>query len=214
MNAKQRLNSRIRGWFPQEPYLISTRSKLKEEKNLLPLIIPPQYKVSALKFSVMFSIFWIIVYGYMFFSSFNPGRGIVSGFQVALWVIAGLAVGTISCAVFTNNQLGRLLKEYKTISLNKKDWVLLVAPMVLFFILSISVSWSIYGSPSQELLISFFAWGVSSEITRVALFANFEKKEKMRIMQTWFGEGFVLIPKAPVSPTIQGLTVKKSVQGV
>lgn len=120
--------------------MISTRLSVDYEKKQPPLIIPSEYKVSATKLAGGLAIFWIIVYGFMFFNSFNLYSHPVSAFQIVAWIIAGLAIGIISEAMFTKNQLSRLSKDYQ-FTTNGKDWVLLIVPMVLFFIFGGFVSW-------------------------------------------------------------------------
>lgn len=202
MNVKKSLENRIRGWLPKEPYLISTRVKVDCETKQQPPIIPSGYNLSATKVAGAFAIFWIILYGFTSFTFLNLERYSISAFQIVAWIIAGLTVGAISGAIFTQNQLSRLSKDYQ-ISTNGKDMVLLIVPTVLFFIFGFFVSWSIYGAMRlpifQGFLISVYAWGISIEIIRYVLFFAFEKRENMRIMQSWFGFLFVLIPKAPNS---------------
>ena len=195
MNVKKSLENRIRGWFPQEPYAISTRLKVNHENKQPPLIIPLEYKVSTTKFLGGFAVFWIVFYGYIFFSSFNLINHPVSAFQMVAWIIAGLAIGVISDTVFTKNQLNRLSKDYQ-FTTNGKDWGLLIVPMVLFFIFSGFVSWFLYSS-LQLWVISVYSWAVSSQLTRVLLFAAFERKENMRTMQSWWGTRIFLVSKAP-----------------
>jgi hypothetical protein len=200
MTIKKGLENKIRGWFPKEPYLATSQIKMEFKVKQAPLVIPPECNVSATKAAGGFGVFWIIVYGFMFSNILNLGRYPISVFQMMAWIIAGLTVGVISCIVFTKNQLGRLSKNYQ-IYVNGKDMVLLIVPIVLFFIFGAFVSWSIKpsvgGAGFQGLLIAAYSWGVSSVITRTILFAAFEKKESMRIMQSWFGSGFALIPKPP-----------------
>lgn len=57
MKTKKSLGSRIRGWFPHEPYMSNTRLKAIRESEQPPLIIPPEYKVSATKVAGGFAIF-------------------------------------------------------------------------------------------------------------------------------------------------------------
>jgi hypothetical protein len=195
-----KLSSRIRGWFPREPYLISTRSKIKQENRPPPPIIPA-YKLSAIKFAGGYAIFWIIFYGLMFFA-FNPGRYPISGLQVAVWVIAGSAIGIFSGAAYTKNQLRRLMRDYQ-IFVDGKDIALLGVPIILFtffvFLVSLSIPSSIGVYVSQGLMISVYSWGDSFVITRTIQLATFERRENMRIMQSWWNTDLVLIPKAPDS---------------
>lgn len=200
MTTKKTLENRIRGWFPQEQTMINTRLKVNHEYKQPPLVIPSEYKVSATKLLGGLTIFFIIFYGYMFFFAFNNfaanfDRHPVSAFQIVVWIIVGLAVGVISDAIVTKNQLSRLSKDYQFYT-NGKDWVLLIVPMILFFIFGGYVSLFLYSS-LQVLLISVYCWGVSYQLTRVLLFAAFERKENMRIMQAWWGTNIFLVPKAP-----------------
>ncbi len=196
MNVKKNLENRIRGWFPQEPHMISTKVKVNYENRQQPLIIPPEYHVNATKATGVFAIFWIIPVGFITFTILNLERYPVSALQVVTWIIAGLIFGTISNALFTQNQLSRLSKDCQAQG-NGKDAPLLIIPIVLFLVLGGFVSWSI-GSALQGILISEYAWGISFAMTRSIMFITFEKKEGMRIMQSWSGSGgFVLIPKPP-----------------
>lgn len=197
MNVKKSLGSRIRGWFPKEPTVISTRLKVNHENKQPPLIIPSDYKLSATKIAGAFAIFWLIFYGFIFFTSFSPTRNPISSFQIVAWIIAGLAVGLISNAIVTKNQLTRISKDYQ-FTPNGKDVVLVIVPIILLSIFSGFVSLFLYSS-LQVWLISIYAWGISFEITRIVLFAAFEKKENMRLMQSWWGANIILVPKAPIN---------------
>ncbi len=213
MTLKKRLEHRIRGWFPKEPYIISARLNVEHEDKKPPQVIPPEYKVSATKVTGAFAIFWTIFYGYLFFTILDLKRYPVSSFQIVPWIIAGTVVGVIIGSMFTKNQLGRLSREYQ-FSINGKDMVLLIVPLVLFFVFGFSVGLS-YSFTSMSItvmhgfLISFLSLGISLQIIRYVLFVAFEKKENMRIVQSWFGYGFLLIPKAPNSNVNHSETTAK-----
>jgi len=216
LNVKKSLQSHIRGWFPQEPRIttILKANYRKTENNQPPLIIPSEYTLSTTKFTAGYAIFWIVFYGFMFFTSINLEKYDISGLEVGAWLIAGLAVGAISFGISTKNLLRRLLKDYRS-SVSIKDMILLIAP-ILLGITGLFVSYSIYGSnmrllPLQGFLISVYAWGFSAVITRVTLLVTFEKRENMRIMQSWFRNGFVLIPKPPNSKVNLSETTAKQV---
>jgi hypothetical protein len=208
MNVKKILESRIRGWFPHEPSLITKGLQVNNEYKQPPQIIPPRYNASATKLLGGYTIFWIIFYGYFFiyffnFVIFNFGSHPVSALQIVGWIIAGSAVGVIPHAIVTKNQLSRLSKDYQ-FHTNKKDWVLLFVPMILFLCLSSLVNVFLYSS-LRMLLISFYCWGVSSQLTRIILFAAFEKRENMRLMQSWWeSTTIILLPKPPNSNIIAG----------
>jgi|WetSurMetagenome_2_1015567.scaffolds.fasta_scaffold87295_2 hypothetical protein len=198
MTPKKSLENRIRGWFPKEPYLVSNRLNLDYETKKPSKVIPSEYKVSTTKVAGAGAIFWIILYGFLVLYSVNSiNRDYpISSFQLIAWTIAGLALGAISCIIFTKNQLGRLIKDYQ-FSTTGKDVIFLIVSFVMFSIFGFFVS----QSPAiQGSMISLYAWGVSFLTTRVTLFAAFEKKENMRIVQRWFGAGGVgafLVPKPP-----------------
>ena len=213
MTFKRSLENRIRGWFPKEPYMISTRTNIDYETKKPPLVIPPEYKVSATKVAGAFAIFWTMLYGYFSFTILDFERYPVSSFQIVPWIIAGTVVGVIISTIFTKNQLRRLSRDYQ-FSINGKDMVLLIAPLVLFFVFGISVGLS-YSFTNmsipvmQGFLISFLSLGISLQIIRYVLFVAFEKKENMSIVQSWFGFGFFLIPKAPNSNVSHSETTAK-----
>ena len=201
MNVKNTLKDRIRGWFPHEPTLISTRLMVNHEYKQPPLIIPSEYNVSSTKITGGFAVFWTIFFGLNFLTSFNFGIHSIPLFQIISWILAGLTVGIISTTILTKNQLSRLSKDYQ-FTPNKKEFVLLIVPIVLFFIFGGFVNWFLYSSLHLWLL-SLLSWGVCTLITRTILFAAFEKKENMRLMQSWTGTDIFLVPKAPNSnPTV------------
>ena len=207
MTVKKSLENRIRGWFPQEPTMIITRLKVNHEYKQPPQIIPLGYNASATKLAGGFAVFYIILFGLLFLTySFNFVFYPISIIQIMAWILAGLVVGTITVAIFTQNQLSRLSKDYQ-ISTNGKDMVLLIIPTVLFFILCYFVSWSIYGAMGLPIntgfLISGYSWGISIGIIRFVSFFGFEKKESMRLMQSWWGTKIFLVPKAPNNPKSQ-----------
>jgi hypothetical protein len=198
MTDKKKRILDIRGWFPQEPYLISKRSRLIQDKSPPPIM--PAYKLSTVKFTVVFTIFWMMFYGYMLFTSFSAWYTI-SGLQIAAWAIAGSLIGILSGWGYNRNQLKRLASNYQ-ISVNGTDMALLVVPFILFVVFCFLAAWSMpirLGVVLQGLLISVYGWGSSEGITRTVLLAYFERKENMCIMQSWWDSGLVLIPRAPDS---------------
>ncbi len=137
----------------------------------------------------------------------------MSVFQIAAWIITGIAVGTISSLLSTKSELRRLVRDYQAPP-SVKDMALIAVPMFLFFIFCFSIGLSMLGSVerlmiSQGLLFSVYFWGISIDITRVVLFAMFEKKEKMRIVQRWMGGGIALIPRPPNTSNPTETAVKK-----
>ena len=103
----------------------------------------------------------------------------------------------------TKNQLRRLSKEYKFVP-NGKDLIIISVPIILYFIVGGFVIYSFQGpsgglSTLGGLMISSFSWIISLQVTRYLLFAAFEKKERMRLMQSWWDMGIYLVPEAPES---------------
>ncbi len=133
MTVKRTLQSRIRGWFPQEPHMMSTRFKAEYENKRQPPIIPPEYNVSATKTNAAIGIFLIIFFGYMTYASYSIARNPTLTLQVFAWIIASLAVGAISSIMFAQNQFNRLSKDYQ-VRTNRKDIALLVIPTFLLFV--------------------------------------------------------------------------------
>jgi hypothetical protein len=200
MNVRRSLESRIRGWLPKEPIMISMRLQVNQEKGRPPLTIPSEYKLSATKSWGAFAVFWAILYGFLFSYFLNFKWYPTSAIQVVAWIIAGSAIGVITCAIFTKNQLRQLLMDYQFFP-DGKDLVLFFIPQLLFFIFGIFVSFLFASSMSvsglQGLLISVCTLEISLALTRFILLVGFEKKENMRLMQSYWGPGIYLIPKAP-----------------
>jgi hypothetical protein len=140
----------------------------------------------------------------MFFFAFNnfssiSNRHPVSAFQIVAWIIVGLAVGVISDAILAKNQFSRILRNYQFSNVGK-DWGLYFVLVVLFVGFGGFVCWFLYSS-LQLWGILVYSFGVSSQLTRVLLFAAFERKENMRLMQSWWGTDIFLVPKPPNSNT-------------
>jgi hypothetical protein len=201
MNVKKSLENRIHGWFPKEPYLISTRVKVDCETKQPPLMIPPEYNVTATKTAAYGAIIWTFFY---FFTSFLLLSLESFNFPMLLaWIIAGSAVGVISGTMYTQNQIRRVSRDYLILP-NRKDMILAIVPMLIFFIFVSFVSWFLYdaslrGSASLGPLVSVCASLISSQVIRYAVLRAYEKRESMRLMQSWFGGAIALIPKAPNS---------------
>ncbi len=173
MNVKKSLENRIRGWFPQESVhdMVNTRFQVTHEKKQPPLIIPPQYNMSATKIAGGFAIFWILFFGLELVMSFNLEFHAIPPFQIMAWIFAGLTIGIISNTMLTKNQLSRLSNDYQ-FTPNRKDQLILIIPIVSFFIIGGFVNWFLYSS-LQVWLISILSWGVSSQLTRTIIVCSF-----------------------------------------
>jgi hypothetical protein len=197
MNVKKSLENLIRGWFPKEPTMITKSLQVNNEYKQPPQIIPPQYNASATKIAGGFAIFWILFLGLELVMSFNLEFHAIPPFQIMAWILSGLTIGIISNTTLTKNQLSRLSNDYQ-FTPNKKDQLILIIPIVSFSILGGFVNWFLYSS-LQVFLISMLSYGVSFFLIRTLLFAAFERKQNMRLMQSWGGGGatIFLVPKAP-----------------
>ena len=201
MNVKRSLESRVRGWFPAEPYLVSTtRVKVAYVTRQKSLIIPPDYTWSATKYAVVIAAIWIICFSYPLLSASNFGFNL-SAFQIAVWVFAGLTFGGLSGVACTKNQLHRLSKDHK-ISVTAKDMMLLSIPMLLFMVSVYLATWlllsgSVRGGVLGGFLFAVYFWGVSLYVPRIFLFRSYERKANMRLMQSWGDSGIAEIPKPP-----------------
>jgi len=111
-------------------------------------------------------------------------------------IIVGFTTGVISQTTITRNQLKRLSREYK-FGQNKKEIILLVVPGTIFLVLVLFFFW--LQIPPLFSIASVFAWISRMWIIRFALFYAYEKKENMRLVQSWWGTEIYVIPKAPNS---------------
>lgn len=203
MNTKNTLKNRIRGWFPKEPYLLSTRVKVDYDLDIKikqpPLMISQDYTVSATKTARNVAILWIFIYGVSSLIWLNVEP--VNITLLVAWIIVGVAVGIISGKKFTQNQLGRLLKEVQ-IYPNKKDVIFAIVPLLLVLPFGFLVSWFLFDALTRQsslfgVLVSVYVFSVSHQVTRYAIFRGFERKQDMRLMTSWIGGGIAVIPKPP-----------------
>lgn len=196
MKIKRSLENRLRGWFPKEPQLISRSCRIGIAAKQPPLIIRPEYTLSATKYVGALAIFGIIFYGFLF-SSLNFEWNPFSVFQFTAWIILGVTIGTMSSMVYTRKELGRLSRNFQT-NTNWKDAILLYfAPIFVFALFGFFVSRVLFSLTLTGFILSLYAYVVSSLLTRYGLMHFYEKTENMRIMQGWFEGGFAVIPKPP-----------------
>jgi hypothetical protein len=201
MIGRKSLEKRIRGWFPKEPILISSHVKVKAgfETTQPPWVIPRGYDVGATKVAGAYAIFWtVITLLNMIISSLSfEEHGVMPVFGV-LWIIVGLAIGVISSTIVTRSQLSRLSREYK-FSANKKEAILLIVPVAVFF--AFGFPYFVWLSSILWFWASLLAWGIPVGVIRYVLFYSYEKRENMRLVQSWWGTGIFVIPKPPNNST-------------
>jgi hypothetical protein len=197
VGLRHRSEKFFRGWFPQEPTLGSTRINTRKSAKQPPAVIPPQYHLSATKSAAGFAFFWAVFYGFLYFVMFHVEIRL-SLLEVAAWATTGAIVGIFTSWVSTKSEFSKLSKEYHY-EVNDRDLILTVLMFLPLIALGVLVNWFIYGFNAMfsPLLFLVYFWGVSLTITRALLFAEFEKIQNMRIVQSWWGMGIFLIPKPP-----------------
>ena len=196
MNIKKSFEKRIRGWFPNEPYSISTGAEEDCKTNQL-LSIPPEYDLSTKLVAGLTAVFWAILGSLLIVSFFCivKNNGVI--FQVA-WVIVGVTIGAISGLVETKKQLKRLSKDH-LLNTNKDDLIILVIPLFLLFITGEFISIYYSGLRTSALigdLTAVFTFSVVVQVIRCGLFSAYEKKAHVYLMQSSFRGKIIAVQKA------------------
>ena len=190
---KKIIESKIMGWFPQEPCQIIIGTKEDNENEQHPLVIPSGYNLSTTLIARLTAVFWAILGSILIIPFLSFERNVSFPFQVT-WIIAGLAVGIVSGLVGTKNQLGRLSKD-RQLNTNKKDLIILIFPLFLLFMIGQFISVNYVGLRTSALLgdlCAVFAFAVIVQVIRYGIFSAFEKKEKVCFLQSSF-RGRVMI---------------------
>lgn len=193
MTIKQSLENRIRGWFPKEPYSISSCVKSKFEIIQPPLSIPQQYGASATKSAGILSVIWVILGVFLTVFFIGIDRHVSLIYQIG-WISGSAVAGIISGLLYTRNQLNRLSKNI-TIGLEVKDIGLNAVPLLAFIFISAYVA-IVFDVPAVGSF-SFFSAFACQQLARYITFWAYEKREKMRVMQPRFGSELAIIPKPP-----------------
>jgi hypothetical protein len=192
MNVKKSLELRIRGWFPQEPRLIGMCVKASPEVKQQPLVIPPEYDLSATLLTGVSAI----LFGFMGLPLNLLGLFFNHSLPHVFWFSVFLAVGAFLGFVGTKNQLNQLSRDYK-ISQNASN-----AKLIIVFLVPLTVAFFLYymfmGFPSGEMFV-FFVCTSSFWMSRWLLMRAYEKRENMRLMQSLWGSFLIAIPNPPNS---------------
>jgi hypothetical protein len=209
MNAKKSLENRIRGWFPQEPILKKTfqvqsvRVKADSEPKQPPLIISPWSNTSAKKVAGGVIVLWIIISSIFLSMNLNLNYPFSPAFQVSC-VLAGLAVGAISGFFVTRKEVRSFSRNHQILP-NTRNTTLLVICTVVIFVVFFAIflftkGFSAYlGLVANGLVLSVYPAILSMSTVRYFAYSAFEKRENMRLVQSWTGGGLFVIPKAPDS---------------
>ncbi len=197
MNIKEIFEKRIRGWFPTEPYSVSTGVKKDSKSKTQPIAIPYGYDLSATLVAGLTTVFYAVLGSLLIISFFSLERSISLTFIVA-WIIAGLTIGAISGAIETKNQLKRLSKGHQ-LKTSKEDLIILIMPLFLLFIFGQYLSINYIGLRTSALLgdlSAVFAFAVIAQAIRYGSFWAYEKRGNMCLMQSSFRGRVIAIPKS------------------
>jgi hypothetical protein len=195
MNVRRSLENRLRGWFPQEPYLFSRGCNVVAGVKNPPLKIRQEYTNSATKNAGVLAIGSTIFVG-LFLLSLNLEWQPFSIYYLVAWIIAGAIIGMVLCTLYTSRELCRLSRDYQIDAKWKENLLIVMLPFIVFLI-GTSLAMQQIALTSGAAMFSLYAWMVSFEFTRYGSLRLFEKKENMRIMTSWFGPGYAAIPQPP-----------------
>jgi uncharacterized protein YneF (UPF0154 family) len=202
MNQKKGLQNRIRGWFPQHPYMISTGRNVENEVKNPPLMIPPRSKISLMKSILATAIGWGLVYGIGYLGILHQSTlGYVSVYQAILAVFIGLAFGVSSGTIVARRRTKRVLVDFQDSMSND------TALRIIFIVLLISlyaVGFFLFHRPMAEIfpfadgvMISLIFYMPCAFGTEAFWYWDFERKQDMRLVTGWFDGDVYLVPKSP-----------------
>jgi hypothetical protein len=207
MKNRNNLQERIRGWFPQEPILKKTfqvqsvRVKADSEPKQSPLVISPWSNTNAKKVVGGSIVLWIIYSSIFFSMTFTLDSFSSPALQVSC-VLVGLAVGAISGFFVTRKEVRNLSRNHQILP-NTRNAILLiifaVVILVIIFAILLFTEWSsaFLGIVANGFILSVYPAILSMFTVRYFAYSAFEKRENMRLVQSWTGGGIFVIPKAP-----------------
>jgi hypothetical protein len=195
MKVKRSLENRLRGWFPQEPYFFSRNCRVETSTKNPPLMIRPEYTNSATKFAGETAILSTIFSG-LLLSSLNFVWQPFPVYHLVAWMIAGAIIGMVSCTVYTKRELCRLSRNYQIEFNWRENSLFALLPFFVFAVASLLAT-SHVGLSLGVALFSWYALAVSYGSVRYGLLRYYEKTENMRIITSWSGLGYAVIPKPP-----------------
>ena len=201
MNVKKKVHSRIRGWFPKEPWLGGNHVKLGCESKQPPLVIPSGYTTRAAQSALALTVVWVMLDAFLGFFAVEIARD--SGFfplSVVLWIISGIAIGGFSGVTLVRKMVKRLSKNYEYHP-SIADILQFSLPVILFYLAGIILVWlfqpTLFLDASLELMVSTYAFGTAFALAETMLFSAYEKRGNMQLMQKTFGGGIIAIPNPP-----------------
>ncbi|MCW4025503.1 MAG: hypothetical protein NWF01_10800 [Candidatus Bathyarchaeota archaeon] len=196
MTAKRSLENRLRGWMPKESFSICTPANISAEPSQQPVVIPSGVTLNAITVAGVSAVVYIAL-ATVFIGKFGPTQ--IHIMPEIAWIIVGVAVGILSNYMFTQSQLCRLSRSYRIEGPNKKELLLLIAPLLTIWASSFLFNSSFFNA-TQALnlsLLSAYMALVPHMPIRFWMFHSYEKKENMRLMQDWIQIGTIAIPKPP-----------------
>lgn len=133
MNVKRSLENRLRGWMPKESFSICTPAKISAEPSQQPVVIPSGFTLSATTWAGISAFIYTFLALFFTMSILTIQSNIIN--QI-VWIIVGLAVGILSSYMFIQSQLCRLSRRYRIEGPNKKELLLLIAPILMIPVFS------------------------------------------------------------------------------
>lgn len=198
MNVKRSLENRIRGWLPKEPKLpnrASAKTDFKIDQRPQPSTQIGTGAINA-TLNIGFQTLVFAFFSFITIVQINAQNHILLTSQIG-WIIAGLVAGSIFSAAATQRQLKPLATNNRT-RMTLAGILLIVGAGILVFGIFIGVQFSnLPALTKYGLLTSLFASVSGVYVARYALFLRFERKNQMRIFQTWSGlSELIAIPKS------------------
>ncbi len=207
-NSKlRRLGKLIRGWLPKEPCLRGNHAELGCGSKQPPLVIRSGYNISATQSVLTYTVVWVtldallglLAVEVIWESGFFP-------LPVALWIIAGIAIGVFSGVTLARKVVKRLSKSYEY-HRSIADVFQFSFPVIIFSFAGLMLVWlfqpDLLFIADLGLIASMYALCTATTLAETMLFPAYEKRENMKLMQKTFGGGIIAVPNPP-SPLWNG----------
>jgi MFS family permease len=157
--------------------------------------------LKAIRFLGFQAIFWTIL-TFFFILQINGSYHIPVPSQIS-WIAAGLAVGVILSAIFTQRRLERLARG-NNVQMPKPG--ILAAAIVGTMVIIWAVSYSTFLFNFQAISGGFLSCAVASVpaawFARYLLFLRYERQKKVYIIQYWFRSGLFVVPQSSTNSTV------------
>jgi hypothetical protein len=200
---REEILKKLRGWFPQEPYLKGIHAKVNSEnKPQPPKAIETLYSGSATQSIRPLIVIWLVLdslLGYLIIAgAWDFGAGYYP-IPVVIWMISGLVLGAVLGVKQTQRIVQKLSRDFQYRS--RLGEVVYSFPIFLLSVPVYAVIMLYYPNLSLaglvQFLVSGFALSTAVVVSKYVLFSAYEKKENMTIVQTVKGGGLLVIPQPP-----------------